>query len=103
MQPNYLHFLTNQIRLGAKTSHILHFKLTEEPTKAHDLEIKKITVDFICNETNFEQVTTVDIPILWELPLRSTKCPYFYTNAGVIFSDNAIKIHTGMMLNCFTK
>ena len=107
---NHLVEISTQIAKGTPISHILNYKLSQEPTdKKHALIIKKILKDFIWNSQIIENIPTLPnsslltpVSITWKMPTAGTTCEYYYTNAGYIYSDTAIREHTSRMLQRIT-
>ena len=107
-QSKHLVEISERIAAGTPISHILNYRLSQEPTnKAHASDIRKILKTAVWEQQNFEQVETipgvcVSIPVLWRMPTAGSTCAYYYTDAGFTYSDSAIKKHTRMMLQRLT-
>lgn len=97
-----------QVAAGTQISHILHYKISEEPLNIqHASHIKKLLKGNIWNVQIIEHVPLIagasyPVPITWTMPNAGATCVYYYTSAGALFSDHAIKVHTEQMLTRLT-
>ena len=109
-QSKYVVEISEQIAAGSFISHVLNYEFSEEPdNKAHAAEIKDILRNSIWNIEVVEHLPVrpnadpIPIPIIWRTPAtRSSSTSNYYTEAGFIYSDNAIRIHTRQMLQRLT-
>ena len=109
-QSKYVVEISEQIAAGSFISHVLNYEFAQEPNnKAHAAEIKDILRNSIWNVEVVEHLPVrpnadpIPIPLIWRTPAtRSSSTSNYYTEAGFIYSDNAIRIHTRQMLQRLT-
>ena len=78
-------------------------------SKVCRLRIKKLLKDFIWNSQIIENIPiapnkalVTPVPITWCMSTADSTCAYYYTAAGHIYSDMAIREHTSRMLKRIT-
>ena len=109
-QSKHLVEISAQIAAGTLISHILNYKLSQEPNdRQHAFRIRRILKQSIWNSQIIENIPILPnnalltpVPVTWSMPTAGSTCAYYYTGAGYIYSDIAIREHTNQMLQRLT-
>eukprot|EP01041_Mallomonas_annulata_P010956 gene10956-22888_t len=103
--------IVGQLAAGTPMTHILNYKVsTQTQTESQALAIRRALRDSIWEQTITEQIAAVvarpnrlyPVPVTWSMPNAGATCAYYYTDAGLIFSDQAIQRHTQLLLSRIT-
>jgi hypothetical protein len=105
-QSKHLVEISAQIAAGTLISHILNYKLSQEPNdRQHAFRIRRMLKQSIWNSQIIENIPILPnnalltpVPITWTMSTAGSTC----TDAGYIYSDMAIREHTSRMLQRLT-
>ena len=100
-ESKHLNVIKDVMNRGEIISHILNWKVSNQPSNAVGTEIRKIAHRMIHNIPNMYSVGGhVDIMIRWVMP-DVTNSSYYYTDS--IYSDRITKEHVKIMMQTLVR
>ena len=99
-QSKHLNTIKDAINRGEIITHILNWKVSNEPNNEIGNTIRKVFYDDVNNENNiFIVENNPGIRIMWNMPNTQSSSAYYYTNS--IYNDHITAAHAKLMLRGF--